>query len=143
MRAGERPVVEISFLSISCDSLFSLFNLNKMATKTMASQATHTIENYLGSTAWPAVKQGSRELVAEMSSELIKQVQYTIEKLFFAGAGLALVAAGGQVIKQNLVNPEKKQRLILLTIGAGMILGGIGAILFCDRLAGQLTSTTS
>lgn len=146
IRTGERPVVEISFFTIHCDSLFSLFSLNKMAAKTMASEATHTVEDYLSKTAWPAVKKGSRELVAEMSSEMIKQTQNTIEKIFFAGSGIALVAAGGQIIRKTIVDPQwitgpKKNRRILLAIGAGMILGGIGAILFCDRLANQLTPT--
>lgn len=164
VRARERAVIEILF-SVQTDTLFSLFNLNKAATETMASETTQKIKSYLTDTAWPGVKQGSRELVKEVSSEikqelkssfvpakdsLEKTVVQITKKTGIALAGVALITAGSQIIRQALVNPIEKcarnfkranlHKCALLAVGGGMILTGAGALIFCDSIADYASS---
>ncbi len=160
---AEKPLLEINFLTLNDFAPFSgllnnlsigLFALNKATSNEMSADA----KNYLTNTAWPAVKQGSRELVAEISTEIVKQAEknippvktgidnsmdQSIKKLFLAAAGLVLVIAGGQMVREALAVSSKKnhkkhnrssRRTLLCTIGTGLVVTGIGAILFCDRI---------
>lgn len=141
-------------INLNYDSLFSLggFNLqisdlNKMENN----QITEDIKKYLKEKTWPAIKTGTRELAGELSP--------TIKKLFLAAAGLTIVLAGGQIVREALTtssdyskaknrdkNGHKKRthlsrRIVLCVIGTGLLVAGIGTILFSDSIAEFFTTT--
>lgn len=145
------PLFNVNLLTISSDSIWPNFSklwpqihIN-ICGETIASNAIHNMENYVSNHAWPAIRSGSRDLVAEVAGEVIRQGKI----LLIAAAGLSLSIAGGQIIRHafttnrkrsesdsNLEN-EKTRKKRLVIIGTSMVVAGLAAILFCNIFSGQ------
>lgn len=135
--ANSKPILgQINFV-FNYDNLFSfgLVDLNK----TSANNLTNGIQSYFTNKMWPTLKKGANAAIGG-----------SIKRLFLAAAGLALVIAGGQLIKNTLTEPANTQdkpkkkisirthnsrRVLLYTVGTSMVIIGIGSILLCDTIA--------